>query len=114
MLVRSTRPSRGPACRRALPSHVATVVTCAGVESGKPTHFTVSTKGAGKAPLDVSFSSPVKDFDIIDNYDYSQTVKYTPVQQVRPEHVYTRLTATGQMCRLTRMLRVCRVTPASP
>ena len=57
--------------------------TCAGVESGKPTHFTVLTKGAGKAPLDVSFSSPVEDFDIIDNYDYSQTVKYTPAQQVR-------------------------------
>uniref|UniRef100_A0A7N8XHM8 Filamin B n=1 Tax=Mastacembelus armatus TaxID=205130 RepID=A0A7N8XHM8_9TELE len=52
-----------------------------GVESGKPTHFTVLTKGAGKAPLDVSFSPPVKDFDIINNYDYSQTVKYTPVQQ---------------------------------
>lgn len=57
--------------------------TCAGIESGKPTHFTVLTKGAGKAPLDVSFSSSVKDFDIIDNYDYSQTVKYTPAQQVR-------------------------------
>ncbi|XP_054641647.1 filamin-B [Dunckerocampus dactyliophorus] len=50
-----------------------------GVESGIPTHFTVLTKGAGKALLDVSFSSPVKDFDVIDNYDYSQTVKYTPV-----------------------------------
>lgn len=54
----------------------------AGIESGKPTHFTVLTKGAGKAPLDVSFSAPVKDFDVIDNYDYSQTVKYTPSQQV--------------------------------
>lgn len=53
-----------------------------GVESGKPTHFTVLTKGAGKAPLDVTFSSPVEDFDIIDNYDYSHTVKYTPAQQV--------------------------------
>ncbi|KAJ0050245.1 hypothetical protein NL108_014312 [Boleophthalmus pectinirostris] len=52
-----------------------------GVESGKPTHFTVVTKGAGKAPLDVAFSAPVKDFEIIDNYDYSQTVKYTPVNQ---------------------------------
>lgn len=41
------------------------------------------TKGAGKAPLDVTFSSSVKDFDVIDNYDYSHTVKYTPVQQVR-------------------------------
>ncbi|XP_049441714.1 filamin-B isoform X1 [Epinephelus fuscoguttatus] len=70
------------------PSHDASKVkaegpglACTGVESGKPTHFTVLTKGAGKAPLDVTFSSPVKDFDIIDNYDYSQTVKYTPVQQ---------------------------------
>ncbi|XP_018518812.1 LOW QUALITY PROTEIN: filamin-B [Lates calcarifer] len=70
------------------PSHDASKVKAegpglarTGVESGKPTHFTVLTKGAGKAPLDVSFSSPVKDFDIIDNYDYSQTVKYTPVQQ---------------------------------
>ncbi|KAF7207732.1 filamin-B isoform X1 [Nothobranchius furzeri] len=70
------------------PSHDASKVKAEGpglarkgVESGKPTHFTVLTKGAGKAPLDVSFSSPVKDFDIIDNYDYSQTVKYTPAQQ---------------------------------
>lgn len=59
----------------------------AGVESGKPTHFTVFTKGAGKAPLDVQFTGagkgePVRDFEIIDNYDYSHTVKYTPVQQV--------------------------------
>ncbi|KAK9529610.1 hypothetical protein VZT92_013690 [Zoarces viviparus] len=70
------------------PSHDASKVKAegpglarTGVESGKPTHFTVLTKGAGKAPLDVSFSSPVNDFDIIDNYDYSQTVKYTPAQQ---------------------------------
>ncbi|XP_078803934.1 filamin-B isoform X3 [Oryzias latipes] len=70
------------------PSHDASKVKVegpgvarSGVESGKPTHFTVLTKGAGKAPLDVTFSSKVKDFDIIDNYDYSQTVKYTPVQQ---------------------------------
>lgn len=53
-----------------------------GVESGKPTYFTVLTKGAGKAAVDASFSSPVKDFDVIDNYDYSQTVKYTPTKQV--------------------------------
>jgi len=57
------------------------------VENGKPTHFTVFTKGAGKAPLDVQFSSPVPgevvtDVDIIDNYDYSHTVRYTPIQQV--------------------------------
>ncbi|XP_067288443.1 filamin-B isoform X2 [Pseudorasbora parva] len=75
------------------PSHDASKVKAegpglarAGVESGKPTHFTVYTKGAGKAPLNVQFSGPnkgqpVQDFEIIDNYDYSQTVKYTPVQQ---------------------------------
>uniref|UniRef100_H3CM53 Filamin B n=1 Tax=Tetraodon nigroviridis TaxID=99883 RepID=H3CM53_TETNG len=70
------------------PSHDASKVKAegpglarTGVESGKPTHFTVLTKGAGKAAVDVSFSSPVKDFDIIDNYDYSQTVKYTPAKQ---------------------------------
>uniref|UniRef100_A0A8C0GYV1 Filamin B n=1 Tax=Chelonoidis abingdonii TaxID=106734 RepID=A0A8C0GYV1_CHEAB len=75
------------------PSHDATKVKAegpglskTGVENGKPTHFTVFTKGAGKAPLDVQFSGPVpgdavKDLDIIDNYDYSHTVKYTPVQQ---------------------------------
>ncbi|XP_038628402.1 filamin-B isoform X2 [Tachyglossus aculeatus] len=75
------------------PSHDASKVKAegpglskAGVENGKPTHFTVFTKGAGKAPLDVQFSGPlsgeaVKDLDIIDNYDYSHTVKYTPLQQ---------------------------------
>uniref|UniRef100_A0A4W2BKM4 Filamin B n=2 Tax=Bos TaxID=9903 RepID=A0A4W2BKM4_BOBOX len=75
------------------PSHDASKVKAegpglskAGVENGKPTHFTVYTKGAGKAPLNVQFSSPgpgdaVKDLDIIDNYDYSHTVKYTPTQQ---------------------------------
>ncbi|KAM7170746.1 filamin-B isoform 1-T2 [Macrochelys suwanniensis] len=75
------------------PSHDATKVKAegpglskTGVENGKPTHFTVFTKGAGKAPLDVQFSGPVpgdavKDLDVIDNYDYSHTVKYTPVQQ---------------------------------
>lgn len=80
-------------CMYAHVSHVAELVSCPstclglsstvpGVESGKPTHFTVLTKGAGKALVDASFSSPVKDFDIIDNYDYSQTVKYTPAKQV--------------------------------
>ncbi|XP_022262239.1 filamin-B isoform X2 [Canis lupus baileyi] len=75
------------------PSHDASKVKAegpglskAGVENGKPTHFTVYTKGAGKAPLNVQFSSPVpgdavRDLDIIDNYDYSHTVKYTPTQQ---------------------------------
>lgn len=60
-----------------------------GVEVGKPTHFTVLTKGAGKAKLDVHFAGAakgeaVRDFEIIDNHDYSYTVKYTAVQQVRP------------------------------
>ncbi|XP_060713588.1 filamin-B isoform X1 [Tachysurus vachellii] len=76
------------------PSHDASKVKAegpglarAGVEGGKPTHFTVYTKGAGKAPLDVQFSGPsrgqpeIQDFEIINNYDYSYTVKYTPVQQ---------------------------------
>lgn len=58
-----------------------------GVEVGKPTHFTVFTKGAGKAKLDVHFAGAtkgevVRDFEIIDNHDYSYTVKYTAVQQV--------------------------------
>lgn len=62
-------------------------VARSGVECGKPTHFTVHTKGAGKAPVDVQFTGTgkgdaVRDFDIIDNYDYSHTVKYTPIQQV--------------------------------
>lgn len=56
----------------------------------KPTHFTVNTKGAGKANLDCNFSGPtkgeaVKDFEIINNHDNTHTVKYTPVQQVRQE-----------------------------
>ncbi|XP_020655557.3 filamin-B isoform X2 [Pogona vitticeps] len=75
------------------PSHDASKVKAegpglsrTGVENGKPTHFTVFTKGAGKALLNAQFSGPtagevVKDVDIIDNYDYSQTVRYTPVQQ---------------------------------
>ncbi|CAK6970914.1 filamin-A isoform X1 [Scomber scombrus] len=57
-----------------------------GVELSKPTHFTVNTKGAGKANLDCNFSGPtkaeaVKDFEIINNHDNTHTVKYTPVQQ---------------------------------
>uniref|UniRef100_A0A8C4R4Z0 Calponin-homology (CH) domain-containing protein n=1 Tax=Eptatretus burgeri TaxID=7764 RepID=A0A8C4R4Z0_EPTBU len=58
-----------------------------GVEAAKPTHFTVQTKGAGKAALDVQFSArsqgheAVCDFDVIDNHDYSFTVKYTPLEQ---------------------------------
>ncbi|CAL8338413.1 unnamed protein product [Merluccius merluccius] len=75
------------------PSHDASKVRAegpglnrTGVEAGKPTHFAVFTKGAGKAPLDVSFSAAQKgpavhDYDIIDNYDYSHTVKYTPAAQ---------------------------------
>ncbi|XP_040261123.1 filamin-A isoform X5 [Bufo bufo] len=75
------------------PSHDASKVKAegpglnkSGVEIGKPTHFTVNTKAAGKAKLDVNFTGPakgdaVKDFEVIDNLDNSHTVKYTPVQQ---------------------------------
>ncbi|XP_075434429.1 filamin-A isoform X5 [Ascaphus truei] len=75
------------------PSHDASKVKAdgpglnrSGVEIGKPTHFTVNSKAAGKAKLDVQFTGPakgeaVRDFDIIDNHDNSYTVKYTPVQQ---------------------------------
>ncbi|XP_036374347.1 filamin-A-like isoform X7 [Megalops cyprinoides] len=57
-----------------------------GVEVGKPTHFTIYTKGAGKAKPDVQFvgvakGQAVRDFEIIDNHDYSYTVRYTAVQQ---------------------------------
>ncbi|XP_047233810.1 filamin-A isoform X1 [Girardinichthys multiradiatus] len=75
------------------PSHDASKVKAegpglsrSGVELNKPTHFTVNTKGAGKANLDCSFSGPtkgeaVKDFEITNNHDNTHTVKYTPVQQ---------------------------------
>ncbi|CAL8323139.1 unnamed protein product [Lota lota] len=57
-----------------------------GVEVGKPTHFTIYTKGAGKATPEVSFvgalkGEAVRDFEIIDNHDYSYTVRYSAVQQ---------------------------------
>uniref|UniRef100_A0A8D2LUT5 Filamin C n=1 Tax=Varanus komodoensis TaxID=61221 RepID=A0A8D2LUT5_VARKO len=76
------------------PSHDASKVRAegpglnrTGVEVGKPTHFTVFTKGAGKAKPEVHFAGAMKgevvrDFEIIDNHDYSYTVKYTAVQQV--------------------------------
>uniref|UniRef100_A0A8C8EVG2 Calponin-homology (CH) domain-containing protein n=1 Tax=Oncorhynchus tshawytscha TaxID=74940 RepID=A0A8C8EVG2_ONCTS len=56
-----------------------------GVEVGKPTHFTIYTKGAGKAKPEVHFTGAakgdaVRDFEIIDNHDYSYTVRYTAVQ----------------------------------
>ncbi|XP_058873200.1 filamin-A-like [Acipenser ruthenus] len=75
------------------PSHDASKVKAegpglsrSGVELCKPTHFTVNTKAAGKAKLDVQFAGPakgeaVKDFEIINNHDNTHTVKYTPVQQ---------------------------------
>ncbi|XP_070610613.1 filamin-C isoform X3 [Erythrolamprus reginae] len=75
------------------PSHDASKVKAegpglnrTGVEVGKPTHFTIFTKGAGKAKPDVHFvgatkGEVVRDFEIIDNHDYSYTVKYTAVQQ---------------------------------
>ena len=58
-----------------------------GIELGKPTHFTVNAKAAGKGKLDVQFSGlakgdAVRDMDIIDHHDNTYTVKYTPVQQV--------------------------------
>ncbi|XP_028249805.1 filamin-C-like isoform X4 [Parambassis ranga] len=57
-----------------------------GVEVGKPTHFNIYTKGAGKAKPEVHFTGAakgeaVRDFEIIDNHDYSYTVRYTAVQQ---------------------------------
>ncbi|XP_051275727.1 filamin-C isoform X11 [Dicentrarchus labrax] len=57
-----------------------------GVEVGKPTHFTIYTKGAGKAKPEVHFTGAakceaVRDFEIIDNHDYSYTVRYTGIQQ---------------------------------
>uniref|UniRef100_A0A674CK10 Filamin C n=1 Tax=Salmo trutta TaxID=8032 RepID=A0A674CK10_SALTR len=58
-----------------------------GVEAGTPTHFTIFTKGAGKAKPKVQFTAAelkgeaVRDFEIIDNHDYSYTVKYTAIQQ---------------------------------
>ncbi|XP_029350559.1 filamin-A-like isoform X9 [Echeneis naucrates] len=57
-----------------------------GVEVAKPTHYTIYTKGAGKAKPEVHFSAAgkgdaVRDFEIIDNHDYSYTVRYTAAQQ---------------------------------
>ncbi|KAJ8411391.1 hypothetical protein AAFF_G00173970 [Aldrovandia affinis] len=75
------------------PSHDATKVRAdgpglnkTGVEVGKPTHFTIYTKGAGKAKPEVQFAGTakgdaVRDFEIIDNHDYSYTVRYTAVQK---------------------------------
>ncbi|XP_032822250.2 filamin-C isoform X1 [Petromyzon marinus] len=75
------------------PSHDASKVKAEGpglrpqgVEVGVPTHFTVFTKGAGKAGLEVHFTSStkadaVRDFEIIDNHDFTYTVRYTAVQQ---------------------------------
>uniref|UniRef100_A0A3Q3BKT5 Filamin C, gamma b (actin binding protein 280) n=1 Tax=Kryptolebias marmoratus TaxID=37003 RepID=A0A3Q3BKT5_KRYMA len=75
------------------PSHNAAKVRAegpglnrAGVEVGKPTHFNIYTKGAGKAKPEVHFigaakGEAVRDFEIIDNHDYSYTVRYTAVQQ---------------------------------
>ncbi|XP_067292165.1 filamin-C isoform X1 [Pseudorasbora parva] len=57
-----------------------------GVQVDIPTHFTIFTKGAGKAKPEVVFKTAakgnaVKDFEIIDNHDYSYTVKYTTLHQ---------------------------------
>ena len=61
----------------------------AGLELGKPTQFTVLSKGAGRAALDVEVSGPgkgdaVRDLEVRDNRDGTHTVTYTPVQQVWP------------------------------
>lgn len=66
---------------------MSTLCVPTGVEVNKPTHFTIYTKGAGKAQPEVHFSSAakgtaVRDFEIIDNHNYSYTVRYTAVQQV--------------------------------
>lgn len=73
-----------------LPALLKVSPTSSGVEMGKPTHFTVNTKPAGKAKLDVQFTGPakgdaVRDSEIIDHHDNTYTVRYTPVQQVSYE-----------------------------
>ncbi|XP_023774686.1 filamin-C-like, partial [Cyanistes caeruleus] len=60
------------------PSHDATKVKAEGPG--------LSRTGEGPAPLDVRFvgtgpGPAVADFEVIDNHDYSYTVKYTPLQQ---------------------------------
>ncbi|OXB52830.1 UNVERIFIED_CONTAM: hypothetical protein H355_003694, partial [Colinus virginianus] len=62
------------------------------MEVGKPTQFTVQTKGAGRAAVDVEVSGPgkgdaAKDIDVRDNHDGTHTVTYTPLQQVPPHSV---------------------------
>uniref|UniRef100_UPI00398F5899 filamin-A-like isoform X3 n=1 Tax=Pristiophorus japonicus TaxID=55135 RepID=UPI00398F5899 len=57
-----------------------------GVEMGKPTHFTIHTKGAGKAKPNALFTGPtkaevVRDLEVVDNHDDTYTVKYVPIQQ---------------------------------
>lgn len=64
---------------------------------GAPTHFTIYTKGAGKAKPEVHFAASgpgeaVRDFEIIDNHDYSYTVKYTALQQVLEVTAWSPLT----------------------
>lgn len=68
------------------------------MEVGTPTHFTIYTKGAGKAKPEVHFAASgpgeaVRDFEIIDNHDYSYTVKYTALQQVKATKHETNLSA---------------------
>lgn len=87
---REGRPARGHGRDKALGFSTNSGPPCvtAGVEVNRPTHFTLYTKGAGKARPEVRFSaagkgSAVRDLEIIDNHNYSYTVRYTAVQQVR-------------------------------
>lgn len=80
---------------RSLPVSLICVRFSAGVEVGKPTHFTIYTKGAGKAKPEVHFTAAakgeaVRDFEIIDNHDYSYTVRYTAAQQVQSPLLFQR------------------------
>uniref|UniRef100_A0A8C4N1W2 Calponin-homology (CH) domain-containing protein n=1 Tax=Eptatretus burgeri TaxID=7764 RepID=A0A8C4N1W2_EPTBU len=61
-------------------------VSKTGVQLNQPTQFTVTTKGAGQAKLDVQFTgstkgNPVRNMSIKDNKDDTHTVAYTPIQQ---------------------------------
>uniref|UniRef100_A0AAQ4S922 Calponin-homology (CH) domain-containing protein n=1 Tax=Gasterosteus aculeatus aculeatus TaxID=481459 RepID=A0AAQ4S922_GASAC len=54
-----------------------------GLKANEPTYFTVDCgeAGQGEHVLRDGVSEAVRDFEIIDNHDYSYTVKYTALQQ---------------------------------